>query len=94
MHPATKSGFLLGGAIFLDDELEKNFSKENPVQFLEQFSKIVSDKKFVPDKTVIILSKDPHHMMTEKSAPQSRKRSLDDASKVSEISHSVETILS
>lgn len=67
--------------MFLEDEFEKDYGKENAVMFIEQFKKIVTDKKLVPDRTVIILSKEPHHLFTPKTA-QSRKKTLDTASKV------------
>lgn len=80
IHPATKEGFV-SGTIFLDDEYAKDFTKENPQQFIDQFKKIVGSKDLIGDKTLIILSKESHHLFKQ-TTEKSRKKSLDVASKV------------
>lgn len=89
IHPATKEGFRSKGTIFLQDEFESDYKKENPSQFIEQFKKIVADKDLVPDESVIILSKDPHHLIMQQSKVQPRKKKLETAAKVSETRFSV-----
>lgn len=81
MHPATKNGFITG-SIYLDDEYAKNFTKENPQQFIDHFKNLISNKDMIGDKTLIILSKEPHHLFKQ-TIEQSRKKSLDVAAKVS-----------
>lgn len=87
IHPATKDGFCEGDCHHLENEFASDFKTENAITFIEAFKKIVGNKSIIPDKSLILLNKDSHHIIepnAEKISKRSQKfEKFDRASKVS-----------
>lgn len=66
IHAGSKAGFLSGDIIYLEYESAKISKKQKSEVFVNSLRKIVSDKGLIPDKSIILVTKEDHHMKTDR----------------------------
>lgn len=71
IHVASRDGFSNGDLVFIDNEDTDESNKVKSERFVSAVKKIVGNKTMIPDKSLLIVSQQKHHLKS--AGPKSLK---------------------